>query len=283
MRETRSTGSTTRRFPAVAVPLLILAIELLAMAQEPIVGEQPTAPPERTPVLVELFTSQNCPNSPPGEEILTRLDRTQPIPGVVVVPLAFHVPYWRSPTWEDPFASSANQWRQNQYAARSKSADVFTPQFVIDGDTSLSGRGEGGVRKAIERARQLPKASIRLEMRPSLEDDPPRSVRLGIDMPGIPAELRGKEADITLAVFERNLATDIGGGKNKGVHVEQTGVVRSWMPLGHVNPSGDAIFPTEYPIVVDPSWKLSDLHAVVWVQEKPFGRVLAIGTVALGR
>jgi len=274
---------TSRRIPAIVVPLAALAAALASPGQDPVVGDQPPPAPERTPVLVEMYTSHNCPNSPAGEDILTRLDRTQPIPGVLVVPLAFHVPYWRSETWSDPFASSANQWRQNQYAARSSSRDVFTPQFVVDGDTSLAGRGEGAIRKAIQKAGKVPKASIRVELRPSLDGDPARSVRLGIDMPGIPSELRGKPAEIMLALIERNLVTDIGGGKNKGAHVEQTGVVRNWMPIGHVNESGDAIFPTEYPVVVDPSWKLSDLYAVIWVQEKPFGPVLAIGVAPLGR
>jgi hypothetical protein len=66
------------------------------------------------------------------------------------------------------------------------------------------------------------------------------------------------------------------------VHVEQTGVVRTWVPIGHVNAQGDAIFPPEYLLTLDPSWKLSDLTAVVWIQQKPAGKVLALGTLALG-
>jgi hypothetical protein len=275
--------------PTASVLALVLAAGLaaavpVASQEEPPAGTAAAAP-ERVPVLVEMFTSHNCPNSPAGESILTRLDRTQPIEGVRVVPLAFHVPYWDSASWKDPFAHAHHQWRQNQYAKQSKSGDVYTPQFVIDGDTGVSGRGEGAVNKAIVKAAKVPKATIRLEQRSSREDDPARTVRIGIDIAGIPAELRGsagQEAEILLAVAERNLATDIGGGKNKGVHVEQTGVVRAWMPLGHVNAQGDAIFPPEHLITLDPSWKLSDLTAVVWIQQKPAGKVVALGTLALG-
>ena len=277
---------------ASALALILSATLLVALAgafpvasQEEPRADAAAAAPDRVPVLVEMFTSQNCPNSPAGESILTRLDRTQPIEGVRVVPLAFHVPYWDSAGWKDPFGHSGHQWRQNQYSKRSRSGDVYTPQFVIDGDTGLSGRSEGAVKKAIVTAAKVPKATIRLEARTSREEDPPRTVRIGIDVTGIPAELRGpagQEAEILLAVAERNLVTDIGGGKNKGVHVEQTGVVRGWMPLGHVNAQGDAIFPPEYLITLDPSWKLSDLTAVVWIQQKPAGRVLGLGTLALG-
>ncbi len=262
-----------------------LAVAFPAASSAAEAGDSPAAAPERVPVLVEMYTAHGCPNSPAGESILTRYDRTQPIEGVRVVPLAFHVPYWDSPSWQDPFANTNNQWRQNQYAKQSKSSDVYTPQFIIDGDTGVSGRSEGAVRKAIEKAAKTPKATIRLEMRPSLEDDPARTVRIGIDLAGIPAELRGPaglEATILLAVAERNLVTEVGGGKNKGAHLEQTGVVRAWMPLGHVNAQGDAIFPPDYLLTLDPSWKLPDLTAVVWIQEKPMGRVLALGTLALG-
>lgn len=268
---------------------LVLAAAVAAAgsvpAQEEPLADAAAAAPERVPVLVELFTSQGCPNSPAGESILTRLDRTQPIEGVRVVPLAFHVPYWDNGSWKDSFGHAHHQWRQNQYSKQSKSSDVYTPQFVIDGDTGVSGRSDGAVKKAILKAAAVPKATIRLEARSSREDDPARTVRIGIDITGIPAELRGPagaEAEILLAVAEKNLATDIGGGKNKGVHVEQTGVVRSWMPLGHVNAQGDAIFPPEHLLTLDPSWKLSDLTAVVWIQQKPAGRVLALGTLALG-
>jgi len=276
----RATASSLALVLAAAV-----AAAVPAASQEEPLADAGAAAPERVPVLVEMYTSQGCPNSPAGESILTRFDRTQPIEGVRVVPLAFHVPYWDTASWKDPFAHSHHQWRQNQYSKRTKSSDVFTPQFVIDGDTAVSGRSEGAVKKAIVTAAKVPKATIRLEARTSREEDPPRTVRIGIDVTGIPAELRGpagQEAEILLAVAERNLVTDIGGGKNKGVHVEQTGVVRAWMPLGHVNAQGDAIFPPEYLITLDPSWKLSDLTAVVWIQQKPAGRVLGLGTLALG-
>lgn len=272
---------------ALFLAAAVAAAVPVASQDEP-TGDAPAAAPDRLPVLVEMYTSQGCPNSPAGESILTRLDRMQPLEGVRVVPLAFHVPYWDSASWKDPFAHSTNQWRQNQYARQAKSGDVYTPQFIVDGDTGLSGRSEGALRKAIATAAKVPKATLRLEQLPSREDDPARTVRLGIDIAGIPAELRGangapgREAEILLAVAERNLVSEVGGGKNKGAHLEQTGVVRAFLPLGHVNAQGDAIFPPDYLLTLDPSWKLSDLTAVAWIQEKPTGRVVALGTLALG-
>jgi len=80
------------------------------------------------PRVVELYTSEGCSSCPPADRWLSTLKGRSD-----VLALSFHVTYWDKLGWPDRFASSEFTQRQYAQARRDGSAQVYTPQVVVQG------------------------------------------------------------------------------------------------------------------------------------------------------
>jgi len=85
------------------------------------------------PTFVELYTSQGCSSCPPADKLLNSLKKDKKL-FTDVIPIAFHVDYWDRLGWKDPYASKDSTGRQYEYYQTSNTGQVYTPQFVINGD-----------------------------------------------------------------------------------------------------------------------------------------------------
>ncbi|MBL4721180.1 MAG: DUF1223 domain-containing protein [Alphaproteobacteria bacterium] len=82
----------------------------------------------KSPVVVELFTSQGCSSCPPAEAYLHELSQRDD-----VIALEYHVDYWDYIGWKDPFGSRAYTQRQQKYVASLGGRYAYTPQMVVNG------------------------------------------------------------------------------------------------------------------------------------------------------
>lgn len=95
--------------------------------------------------VVELFTSQGCNSCPKADAALGRLVQQGD-----VVALAYHVDYWDYLGWKDTLGSRANTERQYAYAKAFGSAQVYTPQAVINGRSDNNGASLEAVQNTVE-------------------------------------------------------------------------------------------------------------------------------------
>src|SRR5271154_5943526 len=88
---------------------------------------------ERQTALVELYTSEGCSSCPPAESWLSSLKKESGL-WSEFVPVAFHVEYWDYLGWRDKWSSKQFSNRQQNYAAVWGSDNIYTPEFVLNGE-----------------------------------------------------------------------------------------------------------------------------------------------------
>jgi hypothetical protein len=141
---------------------IVVAVFLVAAASGYTASAQPQSAP-RTPVLVELFTSEGCSDCPPADALLGALDAQQFVTGAQVIVLSEHVTYWNHEGWRDPFSFSQMDDRQQEYAREFGLTDVYTPEAVVDGAVQFVGNDVAKMRNAITHATATPKVNLSIE------------------------------------------------------------------------------------------------------------------------
>jgi len=167
------------------------------------------------PIVVELFTSEGCSSCPPADALLGELKRQRPD----VLALDFHVDYWNSLGWTDPFSSAEATARQQAYAA-ALGSEVYTPQLVVGGARQVVGSDRDAVFSALASA-VAPSVSVSLS-----ETGGTVSIEVAAGV-GV--------AKLWLVGFDDRHTTNVGRGENSGRTLTEVNIVRSIRAVGDWN------------------------------------------------
>lgn len=182
----------------------------------------------KTPVVLELFTSEGCSSCPPADRLLQSLDEKQPFPGADLVVLSEHVDYWNGDGWVDPYSSPLFSERQRWYAEQFGLDEVYTPQIVVDGQREVVGSNAVAIRDAVETATRSEKVRLTL----SNADRDGNRIKFHLTS----ADLQGDDgaATIYVALVENKVLSHVAGGENGGRSLTHVAVVRVLAPVGTV-------------------------------------------------
>jgi hypothetical protein len=260
---------------------LLLAFFALAGVSLPNVrGASASALPNRsdiprTPVLVELFTSEGCSSCPPADALLAKLDRSQPVNGAELIVLSEHVDYWNDIGWKDPYSSHEYSERQSAYAARFRRGGIYTPQMVIDGHFELVGSDERRAIQAIENETNFAKVSLTLSAI-RFENNNKLSLHVASDPlgPSVPAHSAG----LFLAIADDSDESQVSRGENAGRTLKHVAVLRRLVEVGKVGKS-DKIY-RDLTVNFNHQDQRS-LRIVAIIQEPSAGRVLGVASARL--
>lgn len=234
---------------------------------------------KRTPVVVELFTSEGCSDCPPADALLAELSKAQPVAGAMVIALEQHVDYWDHQGWRDPFSSAKFTERQNSYATVFHNASIYTPQMVVDGRVEFVGSHDRKARQTIAESAKTAKTEISVRMAGDAADAP--EIPLGVHVDKISGVTDGDAAEIFLAITESGLHSDIARGENAGRKLDHFGVVRSLERIGTKEKAWDTGFSVATRAKLASNWKRENLHAVVFIQERHSRHILGATEIAL--
>ena len=168
---------------------------------------------ERSPTVVELFTSQGCSSCPPANANLIKLSKRDD-----VLALSFAVTYWDYLGWKDIFGKPEFTDRQAIYEPALGQSGSYTPQMVVNGATTAVGNNFREIEQLVAGASPLKGPPISLGK---------TDVTIGT---GAGPKLA---ADVWLVRYDPNLVeVPVDRGENTGATLPHTHVVHALKRLG---------------------------------------------------
>ncbi|WP_263384620.1 DUF1223 domain-containing protein [Granulicella arctica] len=213
--------------------------------------------PARTPVLVELFTSEGCSSCPPADALLSRLAHNQPIDNAQIIVLGEHVDYWDQLGWHDRFSSAQFTARQNHYSTGFHLDSIYTPQMVVDGTAQFVGNDQTQAWRAVTVAARTAKLPLSL----SALTTSGRTIAASVSLATPPAS----DADLYAALIDPYDTTEVQRGENSGRHLQHVSVVRTLTRIGTTRDLAHG--PLRFTLTAPESATPATMQVVVFAQQ----------------
>jgi hypothetical protein len=255
--------------------LLLSSLAFLSMTAGGLLRAQ-TSSDAKTPVLVELFTSEGCSSCPPADALLQKLD-LQPVSGEEIIVLSEHVDYWNHIGWKDPYSARFFSDRQGEYARRLGLHDVYTPQMVVDGNTQFLGSDAALAGKALAKALTQAKVFIRLS---GVSSGATNLLRAHLETGPLPESFGLKEAVVYVAVALNHAESEVSHGENAGRTLAHTSVARSIVKVGGFRKQ--QTFVQDIQLKIESGTDARNLRLIAFVQEPGQGRVIGVTAQRVG-
>ena len=204
------------------LPRFRIGVAALAFATAAVFG--PAWAGDKSPTVVELFTSQGCNSCPPADRYLGKLAQRDDL-----IALSFHVDYWDYIGWKDTFALPESTARQRRHGKSLNSRYIYTPEMVIDGIVDVVGSESFNVDKTIAETQLSSQNTLSVSLTASGQDR--ATIRIDAKS-GMPS------ADVWLIEFDKEQTVDVRRGENSGRQLTYRNVVRNIRKVG--NWSGNA-------------------------------------------
>ncbi len=173
--------------------------------------------------VVELFTSEGCSSCPPADDVLRDITSEASRTGRRVYPLAFHVDYWNSLGWPDPYSSEMATRRQESYARVVDQKGMYTPEMVVNGRDAFV--GSSGPRAT----HSIASALLRSEgARISLQA---KRVEAGVSVDFTFSTPPAHGTVLRIALIEPETSSRVTAGENAGKTLRHANVVRDFQTV----------------------------------------------------
>lgn len=169
--------------------------------------------------VLELFTSQGCSSCPPANRFAGQIAKDQD-----TLVLSYGVTYWDYLGWKDTFAKPEFTRRQKDYVRALGSANVYTPQMILNGSAHGSRYSKRDVRSMTIRSND---ARIAL------------TSHNGILEVSQDSRMTAKSYEAVLVEYVPGpQSVPVNRGENGGQVLTLTNVVTSVLPLGRWRSNG---------------------------------------------